>query len=65
MAATAAGSSRHAGLSNPNTTSDAPRPAPCMAVALAARRRLATSATGGAPQAAPYTPAPVPAAAPI
>eukprot|EP00974_Lingulodinium_polyedra_P026830 2586511-Lingulodinium_polyedra.AAC.1 len=27
MAATAAGSRRHAGLSSPNTTSDAPRPA--------------------------------------
>eukprot|EP00974_Lingulodinium_polyedra_P064461 6227159-Lingulodinium_polyedra.AAC.1 len=36
-----------------------------MAAVLAARRRLLTSATGGAPQAAPYIPAPVPAAAPI
>eukprot|EP00974_Lingulodinium_polyedra_P015666 1518628-Lingulodinium_polyedra.AAC.1 len=46
-------------------TSDAPRPAPCMAAVLAARRRPLTSATGGAPHAAPYMPAPVPAAAPI
>eukprot|EP00974_Lingulodinium_polyedra_P000367 36488-Lingulodinium_polyedra.AAC.1 len=62
--ATAAGSSRHDVLSMPNTTSAAPRPPPCVAAALAARRRLASSAAGGEPHAAPYMPAPAPAAAP-
>eukprot|EP00974_Lingulodinium_polyedra_P040174 3856282-Lingulodinium_polyedra.AAC.1 len=64
-AATAAGSRRHAGLSKPNTTSAAKRPVPCIAADLAARRKPRSSAAGGAPQAAPYIPAPVPAAAPI
>eukprot|EP00974_Lingulodinium_polyedra_P026951 2598770-Lingulodinium_polyedra.AAC.1 len=39
ITATAAGSSRQAGLSSPKITSEAPRPAPCMAAVLAARRR--------------------------
>eukprot|EP00974_Lingulodinium_polyedra_P133241 11224840-Lingulodinium_polyedra.AAC.1 len=62
--ATAAGSNRHAGLSSPNTTSAAARPAPCMAALFAARLKAPSSAAGGAPQAAPYSPAAVPAAAP-
>eukprot|EP00974_Lingulodinium_polyedra_P030899 2973753-Lingulodinium_polyedra.AAC.1 len=36
-----------------------------MAAVRAARRNPASSCTGGAPQAAPYRPAAVPAAAPI
>eukprot|EP00974_Lingulodinium_polyedra_P119716 11172228-Lingulodinium_polyedra.AAC.1 len=63
--ATAAGSRRQTGLSSPNTTSAAKRPVPCMAADLAARRRPSSSAAGGAPHAAPYIPAPVPAAAPM
>eukprot|EP00974_Lingulodinium_polyedra_P035632 3418393-Lingulodinium_polyedra.AAC.1 len=52
-AAMAAGSSLHAGLRSPNTTSAAALAAPCMAARFAARRRSASSAAGGAPHAAP------------
>eukprot|EP00974_Lingulodinium_polyedra_P092708 8981034-Lingulodinium_polyedra.AAC.1 len=53
ITAKAAGSSRHAGLRMPKTTSAAALVAPCMAVAFAAPRRLRSSATCTVAHAAP------------
>eukprot|EP00974_Lingulodinium_polyedra_P012042 1162208-Lingulodinium_polyedra.AAC.1 len=63
--ANAAGSRRHVGLSTPKTTSLAQRAAPLITAPRAARRSPASSRAGGGPQAAPYMPAAVPAAAPM
>eukprot|EP00974_Lingulodinium_polyedra_P031646 3047137-Lingulodinium_polyedra.AAC.1 len=64
MHASAAGSRRREGLSRPKTTSLAQRVAPRVTASRAALRRPASSLAGGGPQAAPYMPAAVPAAAP-
>eukprot|EP00974_Lingulodinium_polyedra_P089113 8639783-Lingulodinium_polyedra.AAC.1 len=62
--ASAVGSRRQVGLSSPKTISLAQRDAPRMTASRAALRRPASSRAGGGPQAAPYIPAAVPAAAP-
>eukprot|EP00974_Lingulodinium_polyedra_P052523 5053297-Lingulodinium_polyedra.AAC.1 len=64
MHARAAGPNRQDGLNIPNTTSLAHLNAPRITASLAALRKPASSRAGGGPQAAPYTPAAAPAAAP-